>query len=214
MVLIFKENRPTSCLLIHWLIWLMSHSHGRALNSRCLSENSTRVSLPPEIFRAWCHFGCWNSWTVKHWRATKRAFYFWNPAAWPSGDRTTARHSGHPWTVCLRLRACVVPSCQSQGCHPVGLCRGFVFVGSLCISIQPWGCAASWEGSVCGGLSYWKTLDAALVARRVNPQRQSVAWFDSTFESQQTCDRRVVQLWNSVGFKGDLCLLACWSIKL
>lgn len=64
------------------------------------------------------------------------------------------------------------------------------------------------------GLSYWKTLDAALAARRVNPQRQSVAWLDSTFESQQTCDRRVVQSWNSVGFEEDLCSLVCWSIKL
>lgn len=67
---------------------------------------------------------------------------------------------------------------------------------------------------MCGGLSYWKTLDAALVARRVNPQRQSVARLDLTFESQQTCDRRVVQSWNSVGFKEDLCSLARWSIKL
>lgn len=196
MVLIFKENRPTSCLLIHWLIWLMSDSHGRALNSRCLSENSSRVSLPPEIFRAWCHFGCWNSWTVKHWRATKRAFYFWNPAAWPSGDRTAARHSGHPWTVCLRLRACVVPSHQSQGCHPVGLCRGFVFVGSSCISIQPWGCAVSWEGSVCGGLSYWRCSSCGETGQ----------------PTASVCGTVRLDVWESAGLwqKGGTVVEQCW----
>lgn len=62
MVLIFKENSPTSCLLICWLtlteLLRANESLSRTFPKQQMSFSKQRYrQLLPEIFRAWCHFG-------------------------------------------------------------------------------------------------------------------------------------------------------------
>lgn len=135
----------------------------------------------------------------------------------PTGDReaffffwllSPASSSRDRW---LEADACVVPSCRSQGWHLVGLCSRFVPAASSCISIQPWGCAASWEGSVCGRAQFLEDPGRSSCGET---GRAAASVGGLRFEGQQACDRGLLQSGNSVGFIEDLFSSVCCSIKL
>lgn len=171
--------------------WQMSHAHRRWPTAR-LSENS---SMHAEIFFSGVKiYGLWNP------NERQRGLFFWllKPSS-SSPDRL------------LEADACVVSSYRSQGWHLVGLCSHFVSAAWSCISIQPWGCAASWEGSVCGRGELLEHPGRSSCGEK---GRAATSVDGLRFEGQQACHRGVVQSCNSVGFIEDLFSSVCCSIKL
>lgn len=154
-------------------------------------------------------------------RTCRNLFFFWALGSKCMGCETpTGDKEGFFWLLnpasssadrLLEADACVVPSYRSQGWHLVGLCSHFVSAAWSCISIQPWGCAASWEGPVCGQAQLLEDPGRSSCGE-TGPAAASVGGL--RFEGQQACDRGVVQSCNSVGFIEDLFSSVCCSIKL